>query len=62
LHVFCDGEEMQEPFGYSFAKKAFLDTDRFYYVAFDVCGVAFHLYLSFGDQHLDGNKHLSCNL
>jgi len=58
LRIFCDGEEMEERFEYSLAKKAFFDKDHFYYVSFDVCRITFHLYLSFGDQHLDGNQHL----
>ena len=58
LHVFCDGERMEECFEYSLVEKAFLDKDHFYYVSFDICEIAFRLYLSFGDQHLDGNKHL----
>jgi len=58
LHVFCDGKEIDERFEYSLVKKAFLDENHFYYVSFNICRIPFHLYLSFGEQHLDGNEHL----
>jgi len=53
LQVFCDGNKVEDKFGYSLVEKMIYDGNHFYIASFYVCNIGLTLYFSFGSQHLE---------